>query len=396
VSRFFNNQWLPGLKLNNNVNAEGYSSMQPWLSFDGTKLFFASDRPGGKGKMDIWVCPIDESGNAGPPVNLGPAINTPEDEVSPSWHDKTTTLYFSSDGHVGLGGLDIYKAYAADEDTIWNTPINMCAPINSNRDDSYFILQRDQRVGYFSSDRKECEGCAGGSCFRIYRIEKEPLAFSIKGKAYNAETNEPMANALLTFKDIDDNLKPFYIITDETGSYSSILREDMEFYIKAQKNKFFGDAASASTKGLTESKEFEQDFFLTPIPAGDIVIPGIEYDYNSATLRPQSKIILDSLVDFLNLNNNISIEISSHTDTRGSDEYNLKLSNERAKSVVDYLISKGIDPGRLIAQGYGETKPLISDAELAKLKRNEDKEAAHQKNRRTAFRTTKEDAIRTQ
>lgn len=394
VSRFFNNQWLPALKLNNHVNMEGYSSMHPWLSFDGTRLYFSSNRPGGKGKMDIWMCPLDEAGNAGPAVNLGPAINTTENEVSPAWHDKTTTLYFSSDGHIGLGGLDVYKAYATDEDTIWNTPINMGAPVNSNRDDSYFILQRDQRIGYFSSDRKPCEGCEGGACYRIYKIEKEPLAFNISGIVFNSETNEPIPNSLLTFKDVADNLMPFYIITDENGAYSSILREDMEFFIKAQKNKFFGDAASVSTKGLTESKDFEQDFFLMPIPVGDIVIPGIEYDYNSSNLRPESKLILDSLVDFLNLNNNISIEISSHTDTRGSDEYNLKLSNDRAQSVVDYLISKGIDPERLIAQGYGETKPLVSDAEIAKLRKAQDKEAAHQKNRRTAFRTTREDAIR--
>lgn len=394
ISKRLNNQWLTPQKMNANVNAEGFTSMQPSLSFDGTKLYFASDRPGGKGKMDIWVCPLDEAGNAGPAVNLGPRINTPESETAPFYHDKTTTLYYSSDGHVGFGGLDIYKAYASDEDTLWSTPINMGMPVNSNRDDSYFVLQRDQRVGYFSSDRKLCESCTGGSCYRIYKVEKEPLVFSISGKVFNSETNEPISNALLTFKDINSDLQPFYIITDETGAYTSMLREDMEFYIKSQKNHFFGDAATVSTKGLTESKSFEQDFFLMPIPAGDIVIPGIEYDYNSSTLRPQSKAILDSLVDFLNLNNNISIEISSHTDTRGSAEYNLNLSNERAKSVVDYLVSKGIAPERLIPQGYGETKPLISDEDIAKMKKPTDKEAAHQKNRRTAFRTTKEDAIR--
>lgn len=393
VSKALNNVWLAPQKLNSFVNAEGYSSMQPSLSFDGTKLYFASDRPGGKGKMDIWVCTLDEAGNPGPPVNLGPRINTPENEAAPFWHDKTTTLYYSSDGNVGYGGLDIYKAYATDEDTVWSTPINMGKPINSSRDDSYFVLQRDQRIGYFSSDRKMCEGCPGGSCFTIYKVEKEPLVFNVSGKVYNSETNEPIANSLLTFKDINDDLKPFYVITDENGAYSSPLREDMEFYIKAQKNKFFGDAATVSTKGLTESKDFMQDFFLTPIPAGDIVIPGIEYDYNSATLRPSSKVILDSLVDFLNLNNNISIEISSHTDSRGSDEYNMNLSNERAKSVVDYLISKGIAPERLLPQGYGETKLLISDAEIARMRTKADQEAAHQKNRRTAFRTTKEDAI---
>jgi outer membrane protein OmpA-like peptidoglycan-associated protein len=136
--------------------------------------------------------------------------------------------------------------------------------------------------------------------------------------------------------------------------------------------------------GLTESQHFVKDFFLSPIPQGDIVIPGIEYDYDKATLRPASMKILDDVVDFLNLNNNLSVEISSHTDSRGADAYNLRLSQERAKSVVDYLIQKGIKSDRLIAQGYGETKLLIPNAQT---------EEEHQKNRRTAFRPIKEGVI---
>jgi outer membrane protein OmpA-like peptidoglycan-associated protein len=159
----------------------------------------------------------------------------------------------------------------------------------------------------------------------------------------------------------------------------------MDLYLKAQKKSFFGDAGNITTLGLTETTHLEKDFFLSPIPQGDIVIPGIEYDLDKATLRPASKKILDDLADFLNLNNNLSVEINSHTDERGSDTYNMKLSQERAKSCVDYLIQKGIAPERLLAKGYGETKLLILHAQT---------EEEHQKNRRTAFRPIKEGDLR--
>jgi outer membrane protein OmpA-like peptidoglycan-associated protein len=219
------------------------------------------------------------------------------------------------------------------------------------------------------------------------------LKFAIKGYVYNVETNEVISNALLTFKDVRGDNEPFYIITDSAGYYESELTLNQELYIKAQKNKFFGDATSISTVGLTDDSLFLHDFYLTPIPAGDITIPGIEYDYNKATLRPESMKILDDLAAFLELNDNLSVEISSHTDARGSDTYNQDLSQRRAKSCVDYLISKGISPDRLVATGYGEAKPLIAEKEIAAMPTNEEKEAAHQKNRRTAFRPIKEGVI---
>ncbi|MEW6470000.1 MAG: OmpA family protein [Bacteroidota bacterium] len=390
VSKLINGVWLEPMRLNANVNVAGYRAMHPSLSPDESILFFSSDRPGGQGKMDIWYCTIDDLGNAGPAYNLGPRINTPEDELTPYYNYFTQTLYFSSEGQLGFGGLDIFKAYKSD--TTWTIPKNLGKPINSSRDDYYFILTKDEQSGFLSSDRDQCEKCNGGNnCLKVYAVKNEPIIITISGTVYNEETMEPLPNTLITFKDIKGEQDAFFIITDENGSYSSILHEDMEIYLKTQKSKFFGDAATISTAGFTKSQNIKQDFKLKPIPKGDIVIPGIEYDYDKATLRPESKKILDDLVDFLNLNDNIVIEISSHTDSRGSDEYNMKLSQERAKSVVDYLISKGIDPKRMVAQGYGETKPLVTDEEVAKMKKNDEKEAAYQKNRRTAFRILSED-----
>lgn len=384
LSKNMNERWLAAEKMNDNVNLEGYKTMHPALSPDGSILYFSSNRPGGFGKMDIWYVNLDEDGRpSGGPINMGKMFNTSEDEVTPFFHYYTSTLYFSSDGHAGFGGLDIHKS-SYNTDSLWSAPKNMGAPFNSSKDDAYFVLERSQQHGFLSSDRKDCKDCTGGACYKLYSIDKEPNVYDLKGTVYNAETNQTIANALLTFKDIRGDKEPFFIITDADGNYFTPLEEGWELYIKAQKNKFFGDAGNISTLGLTESQHFVKDFFLTPIPAGDIVIPGIEYDYDKATLRPASMKILDDLVDFLNLNNNLSVEISSHTDERGSDDYNMRLSADRAKSVVTYLIGKGINKDRLVAQGYGETKLLIAKAAT---------EEEHQKNRRTAFRPIKEGVI---
>lgn len=386
MSRFMNGQWLQPMKLKSNVNAEGYRSMHPSLNLDGSILFFSSDRPGGVGKMDIWACPIDEFGNAGNPFNLGKNINTSEDEVAPYYEHRTQTLYFSSEGHIGLGGLDIFKSYREEEDTIWSAPVNLRAPINSSHDDSYFVLAHDQTIGYFSSDRKSCTSCEGeGNCMRIYSAIGEPMLITLKGKVLNKETQKPIPNALITFKDVNANMQTFFIITNDSGGYSTLLREEMDYFLKVQKNKHFGEKATVTTKGITKSTELIQDFFLMQIPTGEMVIKGIEYDYDKATLRPESKKILDKIYEVLAFNDNLIVELSSHTDSRGGDDYNEKLSQERANSCVAYLVSKGIAKDRLVPKGYGETKLLVTDDEINKMKTTEEKEAGHQMNRRTAF-----------
>ncbi len=386
VSKLKADKWASGEKLSEDVNKRGYKSMHPALTLDGNTLYFSSNRPGGYGKMDIWYVKLDDDGKIlGPPINMGPGINTPGDEVTPFFHYYTSTLFFSSDGHPGYGGLDVFKSSFAT-DSLGQKPINLGTPVNSSKDDAYFIMERSQQHGFLTSDRKECKDCVGGACYRVYSVDKEPNSFDLGGTVYNSETNEVIPNALVTFKDIHGTKEEFYIITDAQGKYFTPLNEGMELYIKAQKNKFFGDAGNVSTTGLSESQHFVKDFFLSLIPEGEIVIPGIEYDYDKATLRPESKKVLDDLIKFLILNNNLNIEIGSHTDARGSDKYNMKLSQERAKSVVDYLIENGIAADHLIAQGYGETRLLIQDAKT---------EEEHQKNRRTAFRTIKEGDIRT-
>jgi outer membrane protein OmpA-like peptidoglycan-associated protein len=390
MAKYVNGKFLEPIKLNGNVNMPGYRNIQPFVTFDGSTLYFASNRPGGRGGMDIYVSKLDENGYASPARNLGEIINTAGDEVSPFYHMVASTLFFASDGHAGLGGLDILKSSFNNDDSTFTKPKNLGVPINSSQDDAYMIMDRLQQTGFFASDREPCEA---GHCYDIYEYRNEPIVFDLSGHVYDQETNEPIASALVTLKDVHGDLEPQYFITDENGFYSTPLRDNMEYFVKGQKNKYFGGAANIATKGLTESKHFVQDFYLGKIPAGDIVIEGIEYDFDKATLRPKSMEILDKLYDLLQLNENITVEINSHTDARGSDKYNEKLSQQRAQSCVDYLLSKGIAMTRLTAKGYGEYKPLIAEADIMKMPSKEEQEAAHQKNRRTAFRVTKEGAI---
>jgi outer membrane protein OmpA-like peptidoglycan-associated protein/tetratricopeptide (TPR) repeat protein len=390
-SKMNGSMFFAAQKLNENVNVTGYKSMQPCLSEDGKKLYFSSNRPGGQGGFDIWVCPIEDNGIAGTPKNLGAPYNTAGDEVTPFIHPVTGSLFYSSNGLPGLGGLDIFKCDVDGSTGFFTFPINLKAPTNSSKDDAYFIMERTQGKGFFSSDRIDCEG---GNCYKIFEFVNQPIRFNIEGVVFDAQTNEPIANALVSIIETHGNGDPIFIQTDEQGFYKSELRANSEYFLKAQKNKYLADAGSAVTKDKTSTQLFTQDFYLNVIPKGEIAIEGIEYDFNSAALRPAGMTNLDKIVDLLNLNNNLSVRIEANTDSRGNDKYNLKLSEARAKSCVDYLISKGIAAERLQSKGYGESNPLIKEAEINKMKaKSPEWEAAHQKNRRTALKIIGESEI---
>ena len=382
-SRFFNGEWLMAQEMNDKVNLEGYKSKDPCVIYDGSIMYFSSDRPGGYGKMDIWYEFIDADGRTyGDPINMGPMFNTAEDEVSPYFHRATSTLYFSSDGHPGFGGLDIFKSTLNLNDSLWSVPKNLGQPTNSSNDDTYFVLNNNQLNGFVTSDRKECKTCTGGACYKIYSITKDPFVYDVRGTVYNPETNKGIPNATITFKDIRSDWEPFAIQTDSVGNYFYKLKEGVELYMKAQKTGFLGDAGTVFTLGLTESKHFEKDFFLTPISPEGVVFPNVEFDNEMVVLSPVSKKILNDLADFLKLNNNLNVEIVSHADNaeRGLDKNNIKISEDRSKSCADYLISLGITSQRLSAKGVGDTKPLVEKPKT---------EEEHQKNRSTTFSVVK-------
>jgi len=206
-------------------------------------LYFASDRPGGEGKMDIWYAPLDNRGMPGEAVNLGSTVNTPEDEVSPYYSEKSGILFFSSEGHVGMGGLDIFKTHG--QDSSWSEAMNLRPPINSPKEDLYYTLDEELEKGNFTSDRAKCDSCEGGDyCYAIYSFKGKPKLFKIEGTVYNKKTEEPIANSLVTIKDVAENLDPIYVTTDQNGHYEKQLREGMQYFIKAQKVDHFGDAVT--------------------------------------------------------------------------------------------------------------------------------------------------------
>lgn len=382
-SRLFNGQWLVAQKMNDKVNLDGYRSTDPCITPDGTIMYYASNRPGGYGKMDIWYEFIDEEGRTyGEPINMGPLFNTSEDEVSPFFHAITKTLYFSSDGHSGFGGLDIFKSSLNKDDTIWSAPKNLGLPINSNKDDYYFILDESQQKGYLSSDRKECEACVGGACAKLYAVSKEKNVYDIKGTVYNSETNQPVPNATITFKDIRSDWEPFSITTDSFGNYFYNLKEGVELYLKAHKTNFLGDAGTVFTIGLTESRHFEKDFFISPISAGSLNIPNVEFDVEMVLLRPAAAKILDNLAEIMKLNTDFKISIESFTDAseRCVDASCEQLSEQRSKLCFDYLVVRGVTPDRLSMKALGNTRPLIQKPQT---------EEDHQRNRRTTFTLVK-------
>jgi outer membrane protein OmpA-like peptidoglycan-associated protein len=399
VSRMFNRRWMQPLKIDE-INMQGFRTMHPSLNLDESRLYFVSDRPGGLGGLDIWYCTLGENGELGTPVNLGAPVNTEGDETTPYFHSQSGTIFFSSNGHSGFGGLDVFKSHYDEESESWGQPVNLGKPINSSKDDEHYIMDKGQHTGFFSSDRNKCSQCdttqpVNGNCHRTFTFVKGDIKITISGYVYNSETEEIIPNALITIKDVHGENDPDFITTDENGYYFKEMTIDQEWFMKAQKVKFFADAATVKTVGITESTELTQDFFLRQIPATEIEIPGIEYDFDKATLRPKSKEILDKLYDFLTLNDNLVVEIKSHTDCRGGDAYNMKLSQQRAQSCVDYLISKGIARNRLIPMGRGETEPIpgheCATVEALKDTEPEKFESMHQKNRRTAFKVVSQE-----
>lgn len=402
LARMIGMKFFEAYKLDSNVNMPGYSSINPYVTEDGKWLYFASDRPGGLGGLDIYRIEIDENGNPiGEPTNLGQPVNSEFDEKTPFYHDISSTLFFSSDGHESIGGLDIFKSHYNPDIEVFTKPENMGEPINSTHDDSYYVIDENLKYGFLTSNRSDCSECDSlyslcAHCYKIYDIEQPEMEFKISGYVYDFATNEVIPNATIAFKDVSYQWEHFELQADENGYYEHELIPNLQLFMRASMIDYFADKAVVFTEGETESRAYRQDFYLEKIPKGEITIEGIEYDFNSANLRPESKKILDNLIEFLELNNNLKIEIRSHTDERGSDSYNEKLSQARAQSVVDYLVENGIPLDRLVAKGYGEKMPAeVPDQEgnivtltpdyIYSLADKDLQEEYHQRNRRTAF-----------
>ena len=368
----------------------------PALSPDGSVLYFVSDKPGGQGGKDIWRATGDGSSFSNA-VNMGAVINTKGDEMFPFVRDNGE-LYFASNGHIGMGGLDIFRAYKNQED-IWVVE-NMGSPMNSPADDFGIAFVTNENRGMFTSNRK---GSRGDD---IYSFVVPPKIYQVEAAIFNKETNSKLDGATMRIIGTDGtNLK----VRAKNGRFKMKLKPETEYIFAAFKDGFLRDKAAANTINLPDSKDFRFEMYLTPTDA-PIKVDNINYEFGSWELLESSKASLDTLIEILTFNPTIVIELMAHTDHVGSDQFNFDLSQKRAQSVVDYLIEKGINPDRLVAKGYGETWPKTITRKIANqydfLKRGdelteefilkltpEQQEIAKAMNRRTEFRVLSTDFI---
>ena len=370
------------------ITADTISSYgHPAVSPDGQWLYFASDMPGGQGGKDIWrINLVDKIGSL---ENLGEWINTPGDEVFP-YVRTDSLLYFASDGHPGMGGLDLFCARLTPSGG-WSVT-NMGSPINSASDD-FGITFGEGESGFFSSNRGDQRGYD-----HIYSFELPELKILISGWVLDRD-EEPVPNAVIRIVGNDGSNQKQVARAD--GSFSFPLDRGVSYVMLAGAKGYLNSKREFTSDIAEEDAEYGVDFILSSITK-PVVIDNIFYDFDRATLRPESKTALDEMAQVLRDNPNVTIEMASHTDRKGTDEYNINLSSRRARSVIDYLISVGISPDRLQSQGYGESRPKKITKKLARehpqFKEGdvlteeyilqlspEDQEVADQINRRTEF-----------
>ena len=389
-SYFQNNAWTKPQALP--FCSDSFSVGHPAMSLDGKRMYFASDMKGGFGEKDIYYITYDPIKDKwGNPINLGPLVNTKEDEMFP-YVDENNVIYYSSKGFTGMGGLDIFKTQ--DSSGTFKKSQNLQYPINSGGDDfgisfnyknykkvndtAYKAINPNLPIGYFCSNR---DGGKGDD--DIYSITIKPYIFVLKGKVFDKEMNTPLQNAEVSVA--DEFGKIFFTIkSNASGDFSAELPLNKSLFLIASFPKYFKSSAiEISSMNISKDSSIEETIFLNPIPAEDydFTLKGIYYDLDKYDLRPEAQKILDSLIIILKNNPTIVIEIGSHTDSRAPADYNLKLSQKRAQSCVDYLVQHGIPKDRLTPVGYGETK-LVNDC----VDGVDCTEQQHQENRRTTFR----------
>ena len=375
------------------ITEDTFTVGHPAISADDNVLVFASNMPGGQGGKDLWYITYDSKAKKwSEPTNLGSEINTPGDEMFPFIRDNGE-LYFASDGHPGMGGLDLFKAASTGVNQ-WGGVENLKAPMNSEANDFGIVFEEGQDRGFFTTSR---EGGKGGD--DIWEFYLPPLLFTLVGTVKDVDTDKPLANAKIKMIGTDGSSAE--ATTDENGSFSFIengtaryINPNTSYSLVVEKEKYLKAKGKETTVGLTESRNFVHEYALQPFVNKVIKLPLIEYAYNSAELKPESKDSLNYLYDIMVENPNIIIQLRSHTDFRGSASYNQRLSQRRAQSCVDYLVKeKGIHPDRIKAKGMGESEPIkgpdgviLDEKTINAMKTNEEKEAAHQRNRRTDFK----------
>lgn len=403
VSRFEEGKWSKPQDLGKNINTK-YAETSVSMTADGKTIYFTSNREGSLGGFDIYTSKLDKKGKWGEAVHLENVINTPYDEEAPFIHPDGRTLYFSSTGHAGMGSYDIFKS-TMKPDGSWSQPENLGYPINTADDDIYFVLSADNKHGYYSSEREggvgekdiymismpQPEDLASLNSKEVLLEKKEttrrkiaPVAkvesFNpitiLKGTVKDAMTKAPLGATLLIMDNEKNELISELKSNPETGSFLIVLPSGKNYGISIEKQEYLFHSENFDIPASTSYQEVYKEIELKKISVGTkIVLKNIFYDFGKATLRPESTAELDRLYQLLTDIPSLKIEISGHTDNKGSAELNKELSQARAKSVVDYLLKKGIKTERLKYAGYGFDRPIAPN----------ETDEGRQLNRRTEF-----------
>ncbi|HPS51159.1 MAG TPA: OmpA family protein [Bacteroidales bacterium] len=371
-----NNQgyWSPIRSVSNKINNPASWESQPAILPDGKTLYFVSDRAGGYGGYDIYKSVKDNDGEWGSPMNLGPVINSKGNEKSPFVHPDGKTLYFSSDGWMGLGGYDIFFSRLGS-DSAWSKPRNIGYPINSPDDDLGFFVSTDGDKGYFASNKYKGEGGWDLYSFDLYDGARPEKVLFIKGTVKSEANAEPV-KARIELKNIESKKVSEIPMDTLTGNYVAVAPFNSDYIMTVKKEGHVYESKYISKVDSVFKLMARVDVDIKPIELNKSYrINDIYYGFNSFELTTESKPILDQLINFLNDNPTIAIQIQGHTDNIGNDASNLKLSENRAQSVYSYLIEKGILQTRLTFRGLGESMPVASN----------DTEEGRARNRRTVF-----------
>lgn len=371
-------EWSAPIEFSAPINSDKHESSACYTP-DGRTIYFVSNRDGGSGGKDIWQATRDGAGAWGDATALTTVINTNEDEQGVFLSTDGRTLYFSSKGHGGSGGYDLFRSTITDGQ--WSEPQNLKPPLNTVDDDLYLVLMADGKNGYFSSIR------VGGLGYKdIYEVKftpkagrkaEEPKLTVLKGQVIDDETKQPVEAQI----EITDNGTKLNVGTQRsnssTGSFLLPLPTGKDYGISVSAPGYLFHSENINMPDTGGYKEVAMVIELKKLKAGKtIVLNNVFYDFDKATLRPESSTELDALVQLLKENPALRIELGSHTDSKGADDYNLKLSDARAASVVTYLVGKGIAQERLVAKGYGETGPVATN----------ETDEGRQQNRRTEFK----------
>ncbi len=375
-------KWINKEKLP--FNHVEYSVGHPALSHDDKKLYFVSDMPGGYGSVDIYVVDINEDGSFGEPVNLGSRINTEGRDMFP-YIDKDNVLYFSSDGREGYGELDIYASKIYDHTVA--VPINLESPINSVADDFAFIIDDEKDRGFFSSNRDEGKGDDD-----IYSFLASPGLYfeciqEITGIVRSESSGEPIPSATVELRDQNGEVLETTTASSSDGSYTfNNALCDSSYVIVGMHKGYLNDEQTVNTLNDVDTQALKVDLNLPDqFISNKVNINTIYFDFDRFNIRKDAAKELDKVVQVMNEYPALLIEAGSHTDSRGKDKYNKKLSEKRAKSTVDYIVSKGIDASRITYQGYGETQLVNECSNGVKCS-----DEQHQLNRRTEFKIANE------